>query len=506
MSVRPWAVGVVVLGVLSFLVLTSIKSIPSMSSTSSSAAQAAEGLATTAVPAGTVVRVDCAQRAGEIRPLHGVNNGPLCYGETVDLSPYFRELAFPLARLHDSDWPNADLVNIHAIFPDMRADPNVPASYRFGRTDDYVKAIVDAGVGIVYRLGENIEHSPRKHFVHPPADPRKWAAVCVGIIRHYNEGWADGFHHKIRYWEIWNEPENRPAMWTGTPEEYYRLYVTASRTIKARFPDLKVGGPSLGDTGKLDEEGELVPTPFLKGFLAAVKAGAAPLDFFSWHTYTDDPAVLPEKARAVRGLLDAAGLPKAENHLNEWNYLPGNDWGPLCKGGEGTRRRECFRQMLGAPGAAFLAVALIGFQGSPIDVANYYGGDTGQFGLFDRDGTPNKTLYAMRAFKMLLDTPLCLKVAGDNDQPGRLAVCAGTNKDKSAVTVLIANFRAKDKALALHVANLPWQGATKWEILRVDAQRDLTRIHTDSVDAGDVRVPIACESPCVVVVRLRKAE
>jgi hypothetical protein len=472
-----------------------------MSSTSATAATA---------EAGPVLRVDCSQRAGDIRPLHGVNNGPLCYGETMDLSPYFRELAFPLARLHDSDWPNADLVNIHAVFPDMRADPNVPAGYRFGRTDDYVKAIVDAGVGIVYRLGENIEHSPRKHFVHPPADARKWAAVCVGVIRHYNEGWADGFHYKIRYWEIWNEPENRPAMWTGTEEEYYRLYVTASRAIKARFPDLKVGGPSLGDTGKLDAEGRLEPTPFLKGFLAAVKAGQAPLDFFSWHTYTDDPGVLPRKARAIRALLDAEGFAKAESHLNEWNYLPGNDWGPLCKGGEGAKRRECFRQMLGAPGAAFLAAALIGLQDSPIDVANYYGGDTGQFSLFDRDGMPNKTLYAMRAFKMLLDTPLRLKVAAatTGDRPGQLAVCAGTNKDASAVTVLIANFRAADKALDLHVANPPWQGATKWEVLRVDAQCDLTRTGVGETQAGegDVRVPVGCQAPCVVVVRLQKAE
>ena len=59
--------------------------------------------------------------------------------------------------------------------------------------------------------------------MHPPADAAKWAAICVGIIRHYNEGWANGFHHGIRYWEIWNEPENRPAMWTGTDEDYLAL-------------------------------------------------------------------------------------------------------------------------------------------------------------------------------------------------------------------------------------------------------------------------------------------
>src|SRR5262245_10791984 len=71
------------------------------------------------------------------------------------------------------------------------------------------------------------------------------------IIRHYNEGWAGGAHHGIRYWEIWNEPENRPSMWSGSDQDYFRLYRIAARAIKKHNPQLKVGGPAVGYSGEL---------------------------------------------------------------------------------------------------------------------------------------------------------------------------------------------------------------------------------------------------------------
>jgi len=100
--------------------------------------------------------VDCSKAAGEIRALHGVNSGPLNNGGTVDLSKEFREIGVPLTRLHDCHWPNPDVVDIHTIFPDFKADPLRPESYTFDRTDDYIQAIVKVGSGIVFRLGESI--------------------------------------------------------------------------------------------------------------------------------------------------------------------------------------------------------------------------------------------------------------------------------------------------------------------------------------------------------------
>src|SRR5712671_4662189 len=153
-----------------------------------------------------VVQIDFSQSTGFFRPLHGINKGPLVAGGLLDLSEFHRAIAVPFTRLHDCHWPNPDVVDIHAVFPDWRADPEKADSYDFARTDEYLAAIRQTGAHVIYRLGESIEHTKTKRYVHPPSDPAKWAAICLGIIRHYNDGWAHGFRDGIRCWEIWNEP------------------------------------------------------------------------------------------------------------------------------------------------------------------------------------------------------------------------------------------------------------------------------------------------------------
>src|SRR5688572_9822397 len=123
------------------------------------------------------VTVDCSRTTGRIRPLHGVNNGPLDAGGTVDLSAHHKELSIPFTRLLDAHWPSPDVVDLHVVFPNFDADPERPESYNFSRTDDYLSAIAATGSKIVYRLGESIEHTPKKYNVHPPKDPEKWAAA-----------------------------------------------------------------------------------------------------------------------------------------------------------------------------------------------------------------------------------------------------------------------------------------------------------------------------------------
>ncbi|MFI5378118.1 MAG: hypothetical protein ACHRHE_02315 [Tepidisphaerales bacterium] len=435
------------------------------------------------VPAGAVeLQVDCGKPVGQIRSLHGVNNGPMQSGELIDTSAYFKEIAVPFSRLHDCDWPNPDVVDIHAIFRDLRADPADPASYDFRRTDDFLKALVGTGSKVVYRLGESIEHTRRKYRVNPPADPERWVAACVGIIRHYNQGWANGFHHDIRYWEIWNEPENRPAMWTGSDDDFLRLYEAAATAIKTKFPELKVGGPSFGYSGKI-ADGKFEPSEFLLKFLERCRSKSLALDFLSWHLYTNDPSECIVRARGLRRVLDERGFEKTELHFNEWNYLPGNDWTPMGLAGQGKLREKFYAQIGGAPGAAFSACVLVNLQDSPVDVANYYSGDTQGFGLFSAHGVPHKTFYAFKAFRMLLDTPQRLETRGS--QPSRLAICAGTNTEKSEVRILVSNFNSPDATIKLAVQGLPWQGPTVCRGWVVDENRELAPEQESEV-SGDV--------------------
>lgn len=448
------------------------------------------------------VRVDFARPNGVIRPLQGVNCGPLCYRGIVDLSTYHREIGVPFTRLHDTVWLNAEAVDVHTIFRDFRDDPAQPENYDFRQTDDYLQAIADVGSRIVYRLGESIEHTPHKYYVNPPADPDKWAAICVGIARHYTEGWAGGARQPIAYWEIWNEPDVRPAMWTGTDEQFFRLFEATAKALKARFPDAKVGGPAVGGTGDFAGE-SFRPTPFVTAFLGWCRDHQVPLDFFSWHRYTSDPWDLPRRAQAMRRVLDDFGFAKTESHLNEWNYLPHDDWRPLVKEGQGLPRREWFAEMNGPAGAAFAAAALLLLQDAPVDVANYYTGEVQGFGLFDFNGVPKKTFHAFRAFRQLLDTPrrVAATVAGSS----RVVAVAGVNTAQKRATVMICNFGPAAETIELALSALPWAGPTDYEVLAVDAGHDLAGVVSGEL-ATDHRLELPrMAAPWVVLVKLRAA-
>jgi hypothetical protein len=448
------------------------------------------------------VRIDCSGVEGRIRPLHGVNNGPLNFGDTIDVSRYWREVNIPLTRLHDSEWPRPDIVDITAVFPNLKADAESPASYQFKLTDDYIQSILDTGSGIVYRLGESIEHTKRKYRVNPPADYDQWVAACIGIIRHYNHGWADGYKHNIQYWELWNEPENQPAMWTGSNEQFYRLYSTAAKAIKKEFPTLKIGGPSAGGTGKV-VDGRFVPIGFLDGFIDQVRKTEAPLDFFSWHTYTNDPFIYRKKAVAIRRWLDEHGFSKAEMHLNEWNYLPDNDWSGMGREATPQSKEKWYDRMGGPEGAAFVACVLSDLQDSPVDVANMFTGDTNPFGLFSRYGVPRKTFFAFKAFRMLLDTPQRIKVELDAAGEGT-TVLAGVNKDRNAVTVMISNYRGANAEVKVHLDALPWDGAGKWTVFLLDEKNSLTAAESGKAETKELRLSRRLPAPSVMVLRVER--
>ena len=70
----------------------------------------------------------------------------------------------------------------------------------------------------------------RAFHVFPPKDFQKWAEICEHIIMHYNEGWANGFHYGIKYFEVWFEPDvdfdpnNIKALQTEAPYVADRLF------------------------------------------------------------------------------------------------------------------------------------------------------------------------------------------------------------------------------------------------------------------------------------------
>ena len=310
------------------------------------------------------VFADFSKRLKEkIKPLHGVNNSPV---SLYNPPPGFKEAGIPFCRLHDSAGPygGSHYVDIPNVFPDFDADPGKPESYDFAFTDAYLTQLHAAGTEIFYRLGVTIENNYRikGYHNHPPRDFRKWAEICAGIVRHYNCGWANGFKFGIKYWEIWNEPEN-PPMWDGTRHEFFELYRTASNRLKKEFPEIKVGG--YGSCGfyvltQPDRAKEPRFQLFMKWFedfmkFVTSKKTACPLDFFSWHLYSLNPGEIAVHANYVDSKLKENGLKNAEIIFDEWNYV-----------GRG------FSAMKKAEGASFVSAAFCLMQDSPVDKAMYY--------------------------------------------------------------------------------------------------------------------------------------
>ena len=422
--------------------------------------------------------IDFAQTNGLLRPLHGVNKGPIAAGGTIDLTDRHRELGIPYTRLHDCLWPYPDVVDIHSIFRNPAADPDLATSYDFALTDEYLAAVHRTGAKMIYRLGESIEHMTTKRFVHPPADIDKWASIGVGILRHYNEGWANGFRYGIPYVEIWNEPENRPPMWSGSDDDFLRLYSISARRIKDRFPNVKVGGPGFGATGAL-KNGNLKPTEFLSNFLKDCRTKRVPLDFLSWHCYTADVDELVVRAKEIRKLLDAEGFSQTETHLNEWNYLPDNSWDPFGRSATGTTRREFYTRAQGTEGASFALATLIKLQDVPVDVANFFHGEIGGFGLFDEFGGDTQVFRAFKAFNTVLSsTPIRVPIS--SEKVNRIAIVPCRNRDDTLASILFSNPISEPQFLQLSVTNLP---------LKAQAGPEFTLIsgngHSDSQLAFD---------------------
>jgi flavin reductase (DIM6/NTAB) family NADH-FMN oxidoreductase RutF len=390
-------------------------------------------------PAHVRVSVDPSSVLGPLKPLHGINNAPFLAGSDRWMH-FLRDAGIPYVRLHDTlgYYGGTRYVDIPNIFPDFDADENDPSNYLFFETDRLLCSIVENGARPFYRLGVSIENAYDSmdgpvYRIYPPKDPAKWARICEHIIRHYNGGWADGFHMGIEYWEIWNEPDNEPDIahnpqWRGTREQFFELYRVAANHLKSCFPELKIGG--YGSCG-FYSVAETAADPcakvsarysyfveFFEEFLEYITAPQtrAPLDFLSWHSYADRESTVIF-ARYCRESLDRHGLTATESIFNEWN--------------RGPHRRGTLED------AQLVASMICSMAEEKVDMMNYYTGsfNGGYAGLFDavRRDRPLPAYYVMKAYgELYTDGLRVLSSAGDAvgavASQNRVLICNRTDR------------------------------------------------------------------------------
>jgi xylan 1,4-beta-xylosidase len=388
------------------------------------------------------VQVNAGKVVGTIRSFQGFNGPPFPIMEGLpNLVRQYKDLHIDMVRTHDIMGPTdiaarysvdnpllAWLVpdskqrtalvqssDAGQIFPDWKADPEKPESYHFAASDKFIQAIQESGAEVYYRIGRSFGAD----YTGLP-DFDKFAAVVKHIALHYNQGWVNGFHDKIRYWEFWNEPD-LPLFWTETPETFYRLYEKTARALKSVDPSIKVGGDAQALAFNAG--------PYREGLIEYCARNHVPLDFYSWHHYamaSADPYDMVRIGADIRKLLAAQGFSKTESILSEWNLSP-----------DFTERERA--RLQGMENAAFIGAVLIYLQDSAVDRAYFYRGDAAWMGLFGLQGEYFKTANTFRATGAMLQTPERISLTGA-DTFGFAAI-AGRSRDGKSVQVLISNYQ-----------------------------------------------------------------
>lgn len=407
----------------------------------------------------TVLSVDFTSDIGKVRPeLHSSGFGAKIEGCSSAVIDEIKSMGFKSARTHD--WalinPNQHVCDYHQIFPLIHLDAKDPKNYVFKPTDYLLKRCrEEAGLDIFFRLGASIEHSgPKVHFnTLIPDDFDKVAEVFAATVRHYNQGWADGYRWNIKYWEIWNEPDGINNMWClpdgdsgqGDSQDaiakdrkmrdikrrdlFVRFFVTCLKRLKREFPDIKVGGPALCWMNE----------SYFRAILEACRKENVAPDFISWHHYTGHPPVVMKAIEKGRALCDEYGFNNCELIINEWHYMGPGGFSALRSADPEVRKK-----VWSGPGShngivssCFNLTLLSKFQTSKLDQAFYYGcSHTGSWGY--KDGYSKYKVY--HGLKMFGDFIKALPVICKSESADGITTFAAKSEDGLRKGVLVVDY------------------------------------------------------------------
>lgn len=142
--------------------------------------------------------------------------------------------------------------------------------------------------------------------VTPPKDEAVWIDLIDCFIKHIIERYG---RDEVRQWffEIWNEPNlgketgfKGGRFWSGTMEDYFRLYTITVNTIKAVDDKLRVGGPATSNNAWIPQMLDYCETTGTK------------IDFVTTHHYPTD-------------IVLGYGVEDSQNFVNAFNNAGSKD-------------------------------------------------------------------------------------------------------------------------------------------------------------------------------------
>lgn len=356
------------------------------------------------------IAIKANETVGEVKPLLGVNAGPYRVGDaTQHVQEQYRDVGVTEVRTHDFYGP----LDMHVLY-DETGDPSLPGSYDFTESDARMEMIVENGHPIYFRIGNSYDEGG-----HPPQNVDNYIEAALNVIRHYTEGLWDGYTYSIPYIEIWNEPENH-TFWTGTLPDFLEFFGKMAKALKIEFPNSKIGGPGFLATGYFAPDINSFPRDLIR----YCKINNVPLDFISWHIYSNDPDDYRKAGLFYRNLLDSFGYENVESHITEWNTE------------DGAIRYN-------ARGAALMTGAWIGLQDGEVDLSTFFRGqDTSPslptfYGMFFANGSYKKVAYAFKSWSWLRRYPVRIQL---EETAETVSGIAGMSKDGNTLAILLTHY------------------------------------------------------------------
>ncbi len=184
--------------------------------------------------------------------------------------------------------------------------PNLEPSkgqWYFDKMDSYVEIAQANNVEILLPLGLSPAWASKR-----PSEPSAYkpgnAAEPENIEdwKNYVRTVATRYKGLIRYYEIWNEP-NEPLFFSGTVDQMITLAREAYAILKEIDPEIMVVSPSATPGGVVD-----LGTPWLEKYL--MKGGAAYADIIGYHFYVtpNQPESMLPLINKVKTLMTAYGI------------------------------------------------------------------------------------------------------------------------------------------------------------------------------------------------------
>lgn len=220
----------------------------------------------------------------------------------------------------------------HAVFDDDMAvvirKKDGGIMYQWHHIDKVYDALLDMGLRPFVELNpmpKELASGKQTMFAYkmnitPPKDYKEWYDLIHAFVNHIVDRYGID---EIRKWyfEVWNEP-NLSGFWSGSKEEYFKLYDASAFAIKSIDPLLKVGGPASSKANWIED------------IINHCVSNKVPIDFVSTHLYPQDEYVVyedrvgsPHKSgeffantfKEVNKIVKASALPRLEIHWTEWN-------------------------------------------------------------------------------------------------------------------------------------------------------------------------------------------